>query len=115
MRIGYRRGSRGRRGALIAAALLLFLPAAARGLHGQAMHAAPLGIPHTRMGSGTSWIPDASPIREYGGMAGPWMLMAHGDINLYYDHQGTSRGDDQVGSANWLMLMAMREAAGGML
>ncbi|MGE5092545.1 MAG: hypothetical protein ACM3OH_10310 [Bacillota bacterium] len=79
------------------------------------MPAAPLGIPHARMGSGTSWIPDASPIREYAGMTGPWMLMAHGDLNLYYDHQGTTRGDDQVGSANWLMLMAMRDAAGGML
>ena len=74
-----------------------------------------LTLPHSRMGSGTSWIPDASPIREYAGMTGPWMLMAHGDINLYYDHQGTIRGDDQVGSANWLMLMAMRDAAGGML
>lgn len=81
----------------------------------QPMQAAPLGIPHTRMGSGTSWLPDASPIREYAGMAAGWMLMAHGDINLYYDHQGTIRGDDQVGSANWLMLMAMRQAAGGML
>jgi hypothetical protein len=74
-----------------------------------------LGIPHNRLGSGTSWIPDASPIREYAGMAGGWMLMAHGDINLYYDHQGTPRGDDQVGSANWLMVMAMRDAAGGMV
>ncbi len=77
--------------------------------------AEPLGIPHTRMGSGTSWVPDASPVREYTTMAGPWMLMAHGDINLYYDHQGTVRGDDQVGSANWLMFMAMRNLAGGML
>ena len=101
---------------LVAAAMILLLPAAGEGLRAQqAMHAAPLGIPHTRMGSGTSWIPDASPIREYAGMAGPWMLMAHGDINLYYDHQGTPRGDDQVGSANWLMLMAMRDAGGGML
>ena len=105
MRIGYR-----------AAVLALLLPALAHEAHGQgAMPAAPLGIPHARMGSGTSWIPDASPIREYAGMTGPWMLMAHGDLNLYYDHQGTTRGDDQVGSANWLMLMAMRDAAGGML
>ena len=116
MRIGYRSGSRRRRGLLIAEAAILLLPVSARGLRGQeAMHAAPLGIPHTRMGSGTSWIPDASPIREYAGMAGPWMLMAHGDINLYYDHQGTPRGAEQVGSANWLMLMAMRDAGGGML
>jgi hypothetical protein len=106
MRIGYR----------AAAVLALLLPTGAHEARGQGgMPAAPLGIPHARMGSGTSWIPDASPIREYAGMAGPWMLMAHGDVNLYYDHQGTTRGDDQVGSANWLMLMAMRDAAGGML
>lgn len=84
-------------------------------MSGMARMAEPLGIPHTRMGSGTSWVPDASPIREYTMMAGPWMLMAHGDINLYYDHQGTVRGDDQIGSANWIMFMAMRNAGGGML
>lgn len=119
MRIGYRAGFTARRRLRLAVALTLLLPATAGRLGGQqamqAMQAAPLGIPHTRMGSGTSWIPDASPIREYAGMAGPWMLMAHGDVNLYYDHQGSTRGDTQVGSANWVMLMAMRDAAGGML
>ena len=99
-----------------AAALTLVLVAARSEARAQQpMQAAPLGIPHSRMGSGTSWIPDASPIREYAGMAGPWMLMAHGDVNLYYDHQATTRGDTQVGSANWIMAMAMRDAAGGML
>ena len=47
---------------------------------GMARMAEPLGIPHTRMGSGTSWIPDASPIREYTTMTGAWMLMAHGSV-----------------------------------
>ncbi len=27
--------------------------------HPMEMHAGPLGIPETRMGSGTSWLPDA--------------------------------------------------------
>ncbi|MGB7211583.1 MAG: hypothetical protein WBC97_03055 [Gemmatimonadales bacterium] len=75
----------------------------------------PLGIPHSRMGSGTSWIPDASAIREYQQRAGRWMLMAHGVVDLYYDHQGTSRGDTQVGSTNWLMGMAMRPIGHGTL
>ncbi|MFI5235487.1 MAG: hypothetical protein ACHQXA_07250 [Gemmatimonadales bacterium] len=75
----------------------------------------PLDVPHSRMGSGTSWIPDASSLREFTAMAGKWMLMGHGDVVLYGDHQGTPRGADQIGSTNWLMLMAMRNAGGGML
>ena len=58
----------------------------------------PFGIPMTRMGSGTAWLPDASPMRAYHWMPDGWMLMVHGDVDLYYDHQGTGRGDDQVGS-----------------
>jgi hypothetical protein len=67
------------------------------------------------MGSGTSWLPDASPMRAYHWTPQGWMLMAHGDVDLYYDHQGTDRGDDQVGSTNWAMLMAMHSMGGGML
>src|SRR5438445_11535722 len=55
---------------------------------------APLGIPHSRMGSGTSWVPDASAMRHYHYQrrSGRWMFMAHGVVDIYYDHQGTSRG-----------------------
>ena len=82
---------------------------------GMAMLPRPLGIPMTRMGSGTSWLPDASPMRAYHFMPDRWMLMVHGDADLYYDHQGTERGDDQVGSTNWAMLMAMHPVGRGML
>jgi hypothetical protein len=75
----------------------------------------PFGIPMTRMGSGTAWLPDASAMRAWHFMAGQWMLMVHGDAFLQYDHQGGPRGDDQVGSINWAMLMAMRQLAGGTL
>jgi hypothetical protein len=75
----------------------------------------PLGIPMTRMGSGTSWLPDASPMWAYHFMLDRWTLMVHGDADLYYDHQGTPRGDDQVGSTNWAMLMAMHPLGRGML
>ena len=75
----------------------------------------PLGVPMSRMGSGTSWLPDGSPMRAYHFMPAGWMLMVHGDVDLYYDHQGTVRGDDQVGSTNWFMLMAMHPIATGML
>jgi hypothetical protein len=48
-------------------------------------------------------------------MPGQWTVMVHGDADLYYDHQGTSRGDDQVGSTNWAMVMAMRPVGTGMV
>jgi len=81
----------------------------------QGMPERPFGIPMTRMGSGTAWLPDASAMRAWHVMAGAWMLMVHGDAFLQYDHQGGPRGDDQVGSINWAMLMAMRQLAGGTL
>ena len=79
------------------------------------MPARPFGIPMARMGSGTAWLPDDSPMRAFHFTPGRWVLMVHGDASLYYDHQGTVRGDDQVGSTNWAMLMAMRPAGQGML
>jgi hypothetical protein len=82
---------------------------------GMSMLPRPFGIPMTRMGSGTSWLPDASPMRAYHLMPEGWSLMVHGDVDLYYDHQGTFRGDDQVGSTNWAMIMAMRPVGSGML
>src|SRR4051812_31800785 len=81
----------------------------------QGMPERPLGIPMTRMGSGTAWLPDASAMRAWHLMTGGWMLMVHGDAFLQYDHQGGPRGDDQVGSINWGMLMAMRQVGGGTL
>jgi hypothetical protein len=83
--------------------------------HTMPMPPRPLDIPMTRMGSGTTWLSDASPMRAYHFMAGPWALMVHGDLDLYYDHQGTQRGDDQVASTNWAMLMAMHLLGRGML
>jgi hypothetical protein len=81
----------------------------------QGMPERPFGIPMTRMGSGTTWLPDASAMRAWHVMSGKWMLMVHGDAFLQYDHQGGPRGDDQVGSINWGMLMAMRQLSGGTL
>jgi hypothetical protein len=75
----------------------------------------PLGIPHTRMGSGTSWLPDAAPMNAWHWMKGQWTLMLHGQAFLIYNHQGGPRGDTQLGSTNWGMLMAMRPLAGGLL
>lgn len=79
-------------------------------------HAAgPLGIPMERMGSGTTWIPDAVPVPSRSWTPGSWDVMAHGVAWLQYDHQSGPRGDGQLGSLNWLMIMASRVLAGGRL
>jgi hypothetical protein len=48
-------------------------------------------------------------------MAGAWSLMLHYAVFGYYDKQGSRRGDDQVGSINWAMLMGSHPLAGGRL
>jgi hypothetical protein len=73
----------------------------------------PLGVSMERMGSGTTWIPDAVPLPARHVMAGPWLLMLHGFGFVQYDTQGGPRGADQFGSLNWVMLMASRDLLGG--
>jgi len=75
----------------------------------------PLGIPMQRMGSGTSWLPDATPMHASHMMLGGWELMLHGLAFLQYDDQGSKRGDKQLGSVNWGMIMAGHNLAGGRL
>jgi hypothetical protein len=73
----------------------------------------PLGVSMDRMGSGTTWIPDAAPLPTAEFMKGAWHLMVHGFVWGQYDKQGGPRGDAQLGSLNWGMLMATRDLAGG--
>lgn len=75
----------------------------------------PAGVSMERMGSGTTWIPDAVTLPSRRKMVGDWMVMAHGFVFVQYDKQGGERGDDQFGSLNWGMLMATRDFAGGRL
>jgi hypothetical protein len=75
----------------------------------------PLGSEDTRDGSGTSWLPDESPMSGAMHQAGPWMLMLHGNAFLQYVRTNEARGDHEVGSVNWLMGMAEREVRGGRL
>ena len=75
-----------------------------------------LGVPETRAGSGTSWVPDASPMHAVHIMAGGrWTLMIHGVGFMEYDAQGGPRGSSQVGSINWLMLAATHPVGDGQL
>src|SRR2546422_7526147 len=75
----------------------------------------PLGIPETRMGSGTSWLPDASPMHAAHLRLGAWTLMLHGSAVVQYDHQAGLRGDSRVSLIDWGMLAASRTVAGGRL
>ncbi|HEX2721523.1 MAG TPA: hypothetical protein VHM24_01295, partial [Gemmatimonadaceae bacterium] len=80
---------------------------------GHDMMSGPLSLTMERMGSGTTWIPDAVTLPSRHRMFAGWEVMTHGFVFGQYDHQGGPRGDDQIGSLNWIMLMASRELGGG--
>src|SRR5262245_12944801 len=68
-----------------------------------------------RDASGTAWLPDETPMYAIHSMRGPWTLMFHENAFLTYLHESGDRGDDQVGSINWAMGMAQRDAGSGRL
>jgi hypothetical protein len=71
-------------------------------------------LPMNRDGSGTSWLPDASPMYGIMLQGGEWSYMLHGNIAARYTRQDLfnkgSRGDEQFGAPNWFMGMAQRQA-----
>jgi hypothetical protein len=73
----------------------------------------PLGVSMERMGSGTTWIPDAISLPSRHFTKGAWDFMLHGFVFAQYDRQNGPRGDSQFGSLNWGMFMASHELAGG--
>jgi hypothetical protein len=92
------------------------MPGMTHGGHDMAaMMDGPLGISHVRMGSGTSWMPDSSPMHANHKMWGDWTAMIHGVAFAQYDDQGSRRGDRQLGIVDWEMLMLMRRVGTGML
>ena len=80
---------------------------------GHAMTGALGPYPMTRESSGTAWQPDASQHEGYMSMSGGWMLMAHGNLNLVFDHQSGPRGDDKTFVSGMLMGMASHELGDG--
>jgi hypothetical protein len=75
-------------------------------------HSFCLNLPMNRNGSGTGWLPDASPMYGYMLHSKKWMYMIHGNIFLRYNnqdinHKGT-RGDSKVDAPNWFMAMGQR-------
>jgi len=78
--------------------------------HDQEMFMAP-----AREGSGTSWLPDETPMYAIHRQAGKWTLMGHGNVFLQYLQEGGDRGTEQFGSINWFMGMADRTIGTGHL
>lgn len=75
---------------------------------------APEGEPHMeREGSGTSWLPDASPMYALHWVRGEWQLMAHENLFVQFLSESGDRGDQQFGSINWVMGAAQRRLGKG--
>jgi hypothetical protein len=64
-----------------------------------------LADPMNREASGTSWLPDSSPMYGKMFMFGDDMLMLHGAISPRYTNVSTRRGDDRIDAPNWIMGM----------
>jgi hypothetical protein len=64
-----------------------------------------LADPMSREGSGTSWLPDSSPMYARMFMFDENMLMLHGAIFPRYTNVSTRRGDDRIDAPNWFMAM----------
>ncbi len=64
-----------------------------------------LADPMSRESSGTSWVPDSTPIYGHMFMFGDNMLMLHGGIFPRYTNVSSPRGDDRIDAPNWFMAM----------
>ncbi|HXT16119.1 MAG TPA: hypothetical protein VN706_10855 [Gemmatimonadaceae bacterium] len=74
-----------------------------------------LEVPITHAGSGTAWLPAASPRRMVHVDAGEWTVMLHGEAFGLNNQQQTLHGGAQWAMLDWEMASASRSAAGGLL
>jgi hypothetical protein len=72
-----------------------------------------LEFTHAREGSGTSWVPDLSPVYAHHFTAADWMLLVHYAVTAGYDDQWSDRGSRRVVSTSWLMGVASHPLLGG--
>ena len=75
--------------------------------------ALPLGVPMSRLGAGTSWLPDSTREREAMFAVRDWNVMVSGSAFGQYDRQAGLHGGTQWGDVDWEMAMAMHPLAGG--
>src|SRR5262249_49163075 len=74
-----------------------------------------LEVPMAREASGTSWLPDDTPMYAIHRQLGAWQLMFHENAFLQFLDEASDRVSDQAGSINWMMGMAQRKAGSGRL
>lgn len=67
------------------------------------------------LGSGTSLLPQTSPMRMWSFETGDWLWMLHGDIVAGYNHQGGPRGTNTWAGENWAMGMLTGHLGPGIL
>ncbi|MDJ1499713.1 hypothetical protein [Xanthocytophaga agilis] len=76
-------------------------------------HSFSRNLPMNRNGSGTSWLPDATPMYAYMKHSGKWSYMIHGSVFLRQNWQNLNnnyiRGGKKFDAPNWFMGMAQRE------
>lgn len=76
-------------------------------------HSYSRNLPMSRNGSGTGWLPDASPMYGYMIHSKKWMYMVHGNIFIRYNNQDIenkgTRGDEKIDAPNWFMFMGQRK------
>lgn len=87
------------------------MPEEGHAMHGHAGHTmrgALSNAPMSREASGTSWVPDSTPMEGWHGSSGEWTGMLHGYVDAVYNDQGGDRGDSQAYSQSMLMGMAQR-------
>lgn len=68
----------------------------------------------TKEASGTSWVPESTPMIGIMGAHGDWQTMAMGYADVVYNKQGGPRGDSQSYSQSMIMGMAQRKVGEGM-
>jgi hypothetical protein len=102
------------RGFIASVCLLIACESATAQEHtGHAQHTPDLNSFPVRDASGTSWLPDASPMYGIHQTAGDWQLMWHGNAFAQFLYESGDRGNEQAGSINWVMAMARRPLGGG--
>ena len=91
-------------------------PAPAQGAGDHSQHQMPDStIFAAREASGTSWLPEVTPMYGLHRQTGQWQLMWHGNAFAQFLYDAGDRGVEQGGSINWVMGMARRNLGAGRL
>lgn len=69
-------------------------------------------LPRARLGSGTTWLPDASPLYAVIPHVGRWGFLVHGNLYTGYNWFGSERGGKRFMGRNTLMVAPFRTFAG---